>query len=233
MSSMYHVPCTVDRGPHAVLAIDGPAGAGKTTVARTIARRLGWLHVDTGAMYRALTWVVLRAGRDPDDGAAVYALARRTRLRLAPTRRGRLRVLINGRDATHAVRRPHVSQYVSHVARHPRIRRWMVAHQRTLARRGPIVMEGRDIGTVVFPGARWKFFLSAAPMERVRRRHAELRKTGVRIPKAQVRRDMRHRDALDSRRAVGPLKPARDAIRLDTTRLSVAQVVARILQRVG
>ena len=216
-----------------VIAIDGPAGAGKTTIARAIARRLGWLHVDTGAMYRALTWVALRRRCDPDDPAALYAVARRTRLRLTPSGRGTLHVFINGRDVTRPIRQPRINRWVSQVARHPRIRRWMVHHQRALARRGPVVMEGRDIGTVVFPRARWKFFLSASPHERARRRHAELLQKGVRLNRTQVLRELAARDTLDRHRTVGPLKAAPDAVRLDTTRLSIPQVIERILRRIA
>ena len=216
-----------------VLAIDGPAGSGKTTIARTIARRLGWLHVDTGAMYRALTWTAVRRGCDPDDEAALMGVARHTRLRLRPTARGTLHVLVNGRDVTRAIRQPRISRLVSRVARHPHVRRWMVHHQRVMARRGAVVMEGRDIGTVVFPGARWKFFLSASSHERARRRYRELQHSGTHLSRLQVLREMRARDALDRHRTVGPLKPARDAVHLDTTRLSIPQVTKRILARIA
>ena len=183
-------------------------------------------------MYRALTWQALRQACSPDDERALVAVARRTRLHLQPTRRGALRVIVDGQDVSRAIRQPRISQLVSRIARHPRVRHWMVRHQRMLARGRPVVMEGRDIGTVVFPQARWKFFLSASPLERARRRHAELAGTGAQLTRAQVLREMVKRDALDRHRTVGPLKPASDAIRLNTTRLSVAQVVARILERI-
>jgi len=213
-----------------VIAIDGPAGAGKTTIARRVARTLGWLHVDTGAMYRALAWNVLQHGCDPDHERAVLVVTRARRLRLTPTRHGTLRVFLNGDEITRQIRRPEVSALVSRVARHRRVRHWMVQRQRAMARRRPVVMEGRDIGTVVFPHARWKFFLSASLTERARRRHAELTAEGERVTRAQVMHDVRLRDRLDRHRPLGALKAAPDARRLDTTHLSVREVAQRMLE---
>lgn len=215
------------------IAIDGPAGAGKSTVARLVARRLGYLYLDTGAMYRALTLKALERRLDLEDGAALAALAAETDLRLGgegPD--GQTEVLLDGRDVTPAVRTPEVNRSVSLVARQPAVREALVALQRRLAEAGSVVMDGRDIGTVVLPSAEHKFFLTASLAERARRRCADLEAQGFTGSLASVEEEVARRDRLDSERAASPLRRASDAEEIDTTQLSVEEVVQYILRRV-
>jgi CMP/dCMP kinase len=196
-----------------VIAIDGPAGSGKSTVARRLADRLGLQYLDTGAMYRAVTFAALRRGIDPADQGPVESLARKVDLDVGPDR-----VTVDGVDATIEIRGPEVSRAVSLVAANAGVRTELVRRQREWAtERGGGVLEGRDIGTVVFPDARLKVFLTAGEGERARRRSDEA--------------DVEQRDRLDSTRSVSPLKAADDAIVIDTTELAVDEVVARILER--
>ncbi len=208
-----------------VVAIDGPAASGKSTTARLAAERLGFRYLDTGAMYRAITRKVLDEGVDPADEAAVGALAERVRLTFAGDR-----LLLDGEDVTDRLRAGEVTAAVSLVARVPAVRRAMVRLQRESARAGPCVVEGRDIGTVVFPDAPVKIFLVASLAERARRRRAEL---GATAPDERaLTEEIRRRDALDSSRADSPLRPAEDAIPLDTTGLTIAETVAAIVAHV-
>ena len=213
----------------AVVAIDGPAGSGKSTLARLLADRLGFLFLDSGAMYRALTWKALRQGVDPADGDATAALLRGTEIRLQHAT-PRARTLLDGRDVSTEIRGPEVTAAVSRVAAHPGVRAGMVERQRAFVREGGgrgVVVEGRDIGTVVFPDAAVKFFLDATPAERARRRAAETGGT------AETEMDaMKRRDAADEGRAVAPLRAAADAERVDTTGLTVEQVLDALLDRV-
>ena len=202
-----------------VIAIDGPAAAGKSTVARALADMLGLTYLDSGAMYRSVALAALRAGVDPEDRAALGRVARGLEIALA----GR-RVWLDGKDVTEEIRAPEVSSAASRVAVHPEVRAAMIERQRTLLAAGDYVAEGRDIGTVVSPGARLKVFLTATDDERARRRAAE---TGDPLPdvlSAQSRRDARDRE-----RAHGALRPADDAVEMDTTGLSVEEVVDRVV----
>ena len=204
-----------------IVAIDGPGGSGKSTVAREVARRLGWAHLDTGAMYRAVTWAVLREGIDPADGPAVAALARRLDLRVGD------RVLVDGTDATTGIRSAEVTNAVSVVSAHPEVRSDLVRRQREwVAGREGAVVEGRDIGSVVFPAARLKAYLTASEEERARRRAQEL----AHAP-AGVAADLARRDRLDSTRATSPLAVAPGALVVDTTDRTVDEVVQAILDR--
>jgi cytidylate kinase len=196
-----------------VIAIDGPAGAGKSTVARALARRLGFTYLDSGALYRCVALVALAA---PAEEPA--RLARAARIELGE------RVLLDGRDVTEEIRTLEVSEMASRVASDPAVREALVALQRELVSRGDMVAEGRDIGTVVAPGAQLKVFLIADPAERARRRAAELG-----LDHGAVLEELRQRDQRDSEREHSPLRAARDAVRLDTTGLSVEQVVERIV----
>lgn len=202
-----------------VIAIDGPAAAGKSSVARALADRLGLTYLDSGAMYRCVALAALRAGVDPEDGAALGRVARGLEIDLAGGR-----VWLDGEDVTEEIRAPEVSSAASRVAVHPEVRAAMVERQRALIADGDYVAEGRDIGTVVSPGARLKVFLTATDDERARRRAAE---TGDPLPdvlSAQSRRDARDRE-----RAHGALRPADDAVEMDTTGLSVEEVVDRVV----
>jgi cytidylate kinase len=196
-----------------IVAIDGPAGAGKSTVARLLAERLGFAYLDTGAMYRALTWLALERDADLEDGDALAVLAR-----LAPVALDGDRVEIAGDDVTAAIREPRIDAHVSAVARHPQVRAVMREHQRALAERSDAVVEGRDIGRVVCPGAEVKVYLVADPLERARRRGAE-RPGGDDTAGELARRD--ERDAAQ-------MEAASDANVIDTTELAVADVVALI-----
>lgn len=207
-----------------VIAIDGPSGAGKGTVARAIAARLGYRHVDTGAMYRAVAWRALDRGLLLDDPSAVASLAAAARIEL-----GDGRVTIDGRDVTQAIRTPAIDRGAAAVARIPGVRAALVERQRALGADGGVVMEGRDIGTVVFPGADVKIYLDADPSERARRRAADPAHAGSAVALPELASAMADRDRLDTTRPTSPLVIAPDAVRIDTTGMDVAEVVERVM----
>lgn len=207
------------------IAIDGPAGAGKSTAARLLAQRFGYLYIDTGAMYRALTEKALRLGVDPDDREGIVSLAGRTEIKLIQRNGMSQQVICDGRDVSAAIRRPEVSERVSRVARIPEVRQRMVLLQRQMAAGGGVVMDGRDIGTVVLPDADRKFFLTASLEERAHRRLGELAGQGFDADLRTVMTELAARDQIDSQREVAPLSCAPDAIIIDTTGMSIESVV--------
>ena len=211
-----------------VIAIDGPAGAGKSTVARGLAERLGLLYVDSGATYRAAALKALKAGVSPDDEAVVAELVAGANIQFAAGDSGP-RVLLDGDDVTAAIRSPEVSLAASKVSRYPTVRQKMISLQRSLARGRGVVMEGRDIGTVVFPEASLKVFLTAASEERARRRLEDDQQRGQVVSLEQTIAAIEQRDQLDRERKISPLVPAPDAVEVDSTNLSADQVVERIL----
>ena len=210
-----------------VIAIDGPSGAGKGTVARAVATALGYRHVDSGAMYRAVGWKALRDGVPLDDEAAVAALAHASRIDVSEAR-----VTIDDVDVTREIRTPEIDRAATAVARLPRVRRVLVDRQRALGTGGAIVMEGRDISTVVFPNADVKVYLDAAPDERARRRAIDPAHTGVPAVLSEVATMLIARDEQDRTRAASPLYAARDAVVVDTTGKSVDAVVREVLRAV-
>jgi cytidylate kinase len=207
-----------------VIAIDGPSGAGKGTLARTIAERLGYRHVDTGAMYRAVAWKATHEGVSLDDDEAVSALARRA----SYEQRDGI-ISIDGHDVTKTIRTPEVDKLAAAVARLPQVREVLVGQQRDLGRGGGVVMEGRDIGTVVFPNADLKFYIDASPAERARRRAGDSAHTGGQASLAFVQSELVARDTSDSTRAVAPLSMAPDAIYIDTTTMPIEVVVNHVM----
>ena len=212
-----------------VIAIDGPAGAGKSTLAAHLARRFGFLNLETGAMYRALAYKAIDADMDLEDEAVLLDLSRNTTIKLEPTREGN-RVLLDGMDVSRRVRDADVTAAASRVSVHPRVREWMVTAQRALGAAGGVVMEGRDIGTAVFPDAEVKIFLDADPEVRGSRRFRQVAagehaKTSV--TEAGVLAEMRSRDERDRARTESPLKAAADAVVLDSTAMSLDEVLAR------
>ena len=211
-----------------MVAIDGPSGAGKSTAGRAIADRLGYVFLDTGAMYRALALAALREGIPLDDAAAVAALAGRVGLDLQPGGA----VTLDGKDVTSALRTQEVGAAASRVSVHPSVRRHMVARQREMGQAGGVVMDGRDIGTAVFPDADVKFYVDAHPRQRAMRRHEELAQRGLPSDLDTIEREIRERDHADSTRAESPLTRAPDAIHLDTTELGLEEVVRRMLAAV-
>jgi len=211
-----------------VVAIDGPSGAGKSTAGRELADRLGYVFLDTGAMYRALALAALRAGVPLDDEAALSALAARVAIELRPSGA----VILEGDDVTGAIRSQEVGSAASRVSVHPAVRRHMVARQREMGGAGGVVMDGRDIGTAVFPDADVKFFVDAHPRQRALRRYEELAQRGVAADLDTIEREIRDRDQADSTRADSPLTRAPDAIHLDTTELGLDEVVRRMLSAI-
>lgn len=216
------------------IAIDGPAASGKSTAARMLAERLGYVYIDTGAMYRAIALKALRAGVPLDAAEALTALADRTELRILGTRPGAdgiplCHLEMDGEDVSEEIRTPAVTHAVSPVSAVSGVRRALVRQQRAMAAQGGVVMDGRDIGTVVLPGADLKIFLQADLAERIRRRRSELAARGIVLDEGEVRRQIEERDYLDSHRSDSPLRPAPDAIVIDTTALSIEEVLARLL----
>jgi cytidylate kinase len=211
-----------------VIAIDGPAASGKSTTARLVAGRLGYLHVDTGAMYRAMTLKVLAAGISPDDSGEVGRLADTTGITISVTGSGNA-VLLDGVDVTEKIRTPEVTRAVSQVSSIPAVRKLMVSEQRRLAAGGGVVLEGRDIGTVVLPDADVKVFLVADVTERARRRQKELLENNVEVVLDELVSEIRERDRKDSSRDLSPLRRADDAVEVDTSGLTVEGQVEKIL----
>lgn len=229
---------TPDAREQIIVAIDGPAGAGKSTLAARLAIRFGLLNLETGAMYRAFALKALNSAVSVDDPTALAALSSTTEIRLEPSTSGN-RVFLDGEDITSRIRQPEVTTAASHVSVHPGIRRWMVRIQRELGRRGGVVMEGRDIGTAVFPDADVKIFLDAQPEVRGERRfnqlgwqqkpdHAEARSDATTAAQQKVLEEIRERDQRDRTRAESPLKPASDAVVIDSTHLTFDQVFAAV-----
>jgi len=213
-----------------IIAIDGPAASGKSTVARALAKRLGFGYLDTGAMYRAVAYRALETGADPDDETAVSRIAREEEITFSYDEATGLptRVYLGDEDVTAPIRTPAVDHAVSPVARLPKVREAMVAQQRHLGSAGDLVVEGRDIGTVVFPAAEVKVFLTASVDERARRREIDLTGSGHAIERDAVRDALHRRDTIDSTRAASPLAMADDACALDTTGLSIDEVVDEV-----
>jgi CMP/dCMP kinase len=208
-----------------IIAIDGPAGAGKSTIASRLARKLGYINLESGAMYRALALKAIEWDVSFDDEAALDDLAHRSRIKIEPALGGN-RVFLDGRDVTQRVRETDVSEAASRVSVHPKVRAWMVARQRELGADGGVVMEGRDIGTKVFPDADVKVFLDADPVIREQRRIQQQHSRGA---SAEVMAaELRERDKRDRTRANSPLEPAKDAMLLDSTSLSEDEVLERI-----
>lgn len=218
------------------VAIDGPSGAGKSSLAKRLAQELGYTYVDTGAMYRAIGLYVLRAGQDPHDAAAVEALLPQIGLRLASID-GAQHIYLNGEDVSSAIREETVGMAASAVGAHPAVRAFLLELQRSMARTQDVLMDGRDIGTVVLPEATVKIFLTASPEARAQRRWKELTEKGSAEPYEQVLADVLRRDEQDTGRAAAPLRQAEDAVRLDTSALDFEQSVEAmkriIMARIG
>ncbi|GER66038.1 cytidylate kinase [Weizmannia acidilactici] len=211
------------------IAIDGPAAAGKSTAAKKVAEKLNYIYIDTGAMYRSLTYKALENGVDVEDGKALAELLYRTEIRLMSGECGQV-VFVDGEDVTGKIREREVTNSVSAVSKHRTVREEMVKRQQALAKGGGIVMDGRDIGTRVLPDAELKIFLLASVDERAERRHAENLAKGIPSNLNELKREIEERDRLDSEREVSPLCKAKDAVELDTTHLGIEEVADKILE---
>ena len=215
-----------------VIALDGPAGSGKSTVAKEVAKRLGFVYLDTGAMYRSLTLKALRSGVDLNNEAKLITLARQTIIDLQIGKDHALKVFLDGADVTEDIRTPEVTNHTFYVARVGGVREIMVARQRTIGEQANVIAEGRDIGTVVFPHAYRKFYLDANFEERANRRFKEMKQKGTTVESSAVQKDLQERDTKDFTRQVGPLKKADDAIVIDSTHLSIQDVVQKIIDSI-
>lgn len=211
------------------VAIDGPAGAGKSTIARTAAKALGFVYADTGALYRAVGLYVLRQGKNTNDPEAVASLLPEISLELK-FQNGVQHIFLNGEDVSEAIRTPKASMAASAVSALPAVRQFLFDLQRDIAKNSDCVMDGRDIGTVVLPQAQVKIFLTAAPEARAMRRYKELQAKGAKDSFEEVLADLKQRDYNDSHRAVAPLKPAEDSILVDTTELTLEQSIQKVIE---
>jgi cytidylate kinase len=211
-----------------IITIDGPSGAGKSTIARMLAQRLGYTYIDTGAMYRAIAWKAKQEGVDPSDDAALQQLCSRIDVTIMHDSSVQ-RILVNGVDVTGEIRTPEMGMMASAVSKSPAVRARLLTLQRGLGSSGGVVMDGRDIGTVVFPGAEVKFYLDASAEERGRRRWQELKDKGMDVDQAVITAEIRARDLQDSSRTIAPLKRAPDASYVDSSTMTIEEVVATML----
>ena len=212
-----------------IIAIDGPAGAGKSTVAKILAKRLNFIYIDTGAMYRALTLKTLEQNLDTNDTTNIIKMAAHTNIDLVSNNNGALRVLLDNRDVSDLIRQPRITKLVSDIAKIKEVREVMLELQRRLGLEGDCVLDGRDIGTVVFPNAEYKFYIDARFQERVERRYKELIDLGQDITFEEVEKDLQNRDTIDSNRQFAPLKKADDAEYIDTTHMNIDEVVVKLV----
>lgn len=215
-----------------VIAIDGPSGAGKSTVARLLAQRLGYTYIDTGAMYRAIGWKAKRDGIDPADEQGLAGLCARTEVTIK-TDHNDPRIIVDAIDVTGEIRTPEMGMMASAVSKSPAVRARLLGLQRELGSHGGVVMDGRDIGTIVFPKADLKFFLDASPEERGQRRYLELRQKGMDVDLDRITREIRERDLQDSGRELAPLKAAADARLIDSSAMSIEEVLVFMMELAG
>ena len=213
-----------------IIAVDGPAGSGKSTVARLLARRLKFFYIDTGAMYRAFTLKAIMNDIDLEDKDALFKLAQETELDIINDDALNIKVMLDNEDVTSLIRTPELTNKVAYIARVPEVREIMKLNQQKIGTRGKCVFEGRDIGTVVFPNAKYKFYIDANFSERVNRRHKELIEKGKELSFEDVAKDLKSRDDKDINRKVGPLKQAEDATYVDTTDISIEKVVDKLIE---
>ncbi len=212
-----------------IITIDGPAGAGKSTVSRMLAQKLGYLYLDTGAMYRVVALEVQGKKINPSNDGALEEICRGLDISFLENKSGQ-QVFSHGEDVTEKIREPEIGWLASTVSMKKPVREALVRLQRKIGAQGDVVAEGRDMGTVVFPRAKYKFFLSAAPAERARRRYLELRGKGAKVKLAEIEKEMRERDEQDASRRLAPLRPAKDARNIDSTGVSPEEVVHQILK---
>ncbi|CCQ89829.1 Cytidylate kinase [Nitrospina gracilis 3/211] len=219
-----------------IVAIDGPAGSGKSTVARMVARRLKFRYIETGSMYRAVAWKANQVGIDPTDGEEgadeVAEVARNLNIEFKPADDGSQRVFVEGRELTRELKNETVGRMAAVVAANPEVREILVSKQREMGRNHDVVMDGRDIGTVVFPDAQKKFYLDADPVERARRRYDEMKGTDPDLDFDQIVEQVRQRDHEDKTRAASPLRRAEDAMLIDTTSRSIDEVVEQMVRAI-
>lgn len=217
-----------------IIAIDGPAGSGKGTVAKIIAKKMGLLYVDTGAIYRALALKAKKTNLDPLDHAAIIALAKTSKIEsLYDLKKNTLKVTLDGQDVSQEIRNPDITKHVAEISKIKEVRQIMVALQRNLVGDNKAILEGRDITTVVYPDAYKKFYLDAQQKERIRRRYLELKEKKVTITESEVEQDIQLRDTTDAQRQYGPLRRSPDAIYIDTTHMTIDEVVEKLIEKVN
>lgn len=215
-----------------IIAIDGPAGSGKSTVAQLIASRLNFKYIETGSMYRAVAWKAQQAGIDPEDTERIAEVARTISIEFQPGTE-RQKVMVDGEDLTPVLKTETIGRLAAIVAANKAVREIMVAQQQNMGRNGNVVMDGRDIGTVVFPDADKKFFMVADQKERAQRRHQEIKAKSPEVTFEKIYEQLQQRDYEDENREVSPLVPAKDSIRLDTTQMNIDDVVAQMIEMIG